>query len=87
MDSNELVNLVVAAAASISLKIGVKRQHNSILTGKLRYKEVIRHENEALLFNNYDMKKPVFKLLLKRLKSEMGGLSAHEHRVQIPPNQ
>ena len=60
MDSNRPVNLVVAVAASVS-----------ILTGKLRYKEFIRHENEAHFFNHCGIMKPVFKLLLKKLKSEM----------------
>ena len=73
MDSNDLVTLVVAVAASISMNIEGTRQHNSILTGKLKYKEIIRHENEALFFNHCGMKKPVFKLLLKKLRS-LGGL-------------
>ena len=85
MDSNELVTLAVAVPASISMKVGGKRQHESILTGKLTNKELVRHESNC--FNHCGTKNPVFKLFLKKVKSEMVGLPDRTRASCADPSQ
>ena len=75
MDSELLVVIAVVIAAYISLENEKIKQHDSILTGYLRYREVITHGNKSLFFNHCGMKKHVFQLLLRKLTSPMGGLT------------
>ena len=56
MDSELLVVIVVVIAAYISLENEKIKQHDSILTGHLRYREVVGHGNQSLLFNHCGMK-------------------------------
>ena len=51
------------------------KQQDSILTGYLRYREVITLGNKSLFINHCGMKKHVFQLLLRKLTSPMGGLT------------
>lgn len=75
MESELLVVVVVIIAAYISLENAKIKQHDSILTGHLRYIEVVTHGNSALFFNHCGMQKHVFQLLLRKLTSAMGGLT------------
>ena len=74
MDDDLLIVIVVIVATFFSLQKEIIRQHNSILTGNLRYWEVVSHENPQYFFNQCGMTKPVFLLLLRKLTSEMGQL-------------
>ena len=51
------------------------QQHNSILTGNMKYREIVNHWNSAYLFNHSGMTKKVFQLLLRKFISQIGGLS------------
>ena len=74
MDDDLIIVIVVIVATFFSLQKERTRQHNSILTGNLRYWEVVSHENPQYFFNQCGMTKPVFLLLLRKLTSEMGQL-------------
>ena len=74
MDDDLLVAIVIIVAAFLSLRRERISQHNSILTGNLRYWEVVRHENPQYFFNHCGMTKKVFLLLISKLTSEMGQL-------------
>ena len=71
-----LTTIISAAAVYTTLRGERNRQHISILTRNIRYREVLSNENDAYFFNNCGMKKHVYKLLLKKLRSVMGGLKS-----------
>ena len=75
---NDLVVVIVAivAAALESLKRQENmQQYNSILTGNMKYWEMVNHWNSAYLFNHCGMTKKVFQLLLRKFISQIGGFS------------
>ena len=46
--------------------------HNSILTGSLRYAEIMNTRNQHRFHDECRMDKPTFRRLLRKLKSEAG---------------